>query len=131
VDVGHTPGAMACLAATVRTVLPERRIVLVTGVSYDKRVEQVLTPLLALAGHVVCTRAYHKGSPAAAIAAIARRHRPDLPVEVEPTIEGAVARAVSLAGSRGMAVLIAGGLFLAVEAAQALRGEEPQALRFF
>jgi dihydrofolate synthase/folylpolyglutamate synthase len=130
-DVGHTPGAMACVAETAGAVLGGRRIVLVTGVSYDKRVEQVMAPLLALADHVICTRAYHKGAPADAIAAIARRRRPEIPVEVQPRIEGAVARAVELAGSHGMSVLIAGGLFLAIEAAQALRGEEPRSLRFF
>jgi|HubBroStandDraft_3_1064219.scaffolds.fasta_scaffold04477_2 dihydrofolate synthase/folylpolyglutamate synthase len=130
-DVGHTPGAMARLAETAGAVLRGRRIVLVTGVSYDKRVEQVVTPLLPLADHVICTRAYHKGSPAATIAEIVRRHRPQLPLEIEPRIEGAVERAITLARGHDMSVLIAGGLFLAIEAAQALRGKEPRDLRFF
>lgn len=131
VDVGHTPGAVARLVETVRAVLAGRRILLVTGVSYDKQVEAIVSSLLPLADRVVCTRAYHKGSKVPVIAEIVRRHRPEIPLEVEERIEDAMALAVARAREQDMVVLVAGGLFLSIEATQALRGEDPRGLRFF
>src|SRR5262249_4122614 len=39
IDVGHSPHAIASLLTTVESVLFGRRLLLVTGVSYDKAVE--------------------------------------------------------------------------------------------
>lgn len=131
VDAGHSPGAIAALAEAVRGVLPERRIVLVLGVSHDKAVEEIVAGLLPLAERVICTRAYHKGAEPALVAEIVRRLRSDLPLAVEERIEDAMARALDAAGAEGMTVLAAGGLFLSQEAAEVARGRDPQALRFF
>lgn len=131
IDVGHTPGAIAALVEAVRTILAGRRLFLVTGVSYNKQFEDIVTRLAPLADRILCTRAYHKGSPVEVIEQIARRVRPDIPVTAEERIEDAMARALEIARTEGMTVLVAGGLFLSMEAAQAVRGEDPQALRFF
>lgn len=131
VDVGHTPGAVASLVETAGAVLKGRRILLVTGVSYDKQVEAIVSALLPLADRVVCARAYHKGSKVPVIAEIVQRHRPEIPMEIEERIEDAMARAVERAREHDMVILVAGGLFLSIEAMQALRGADPQALRFF
>jgi len=130
-DVGHTPDAIDCLVATTREALGEQPLVLVTGVSKDKEVEGIVTRLLSLASVVVCARAYHKGSPAANIAEVVERHAPHLPRYVEERIEDALAVAQGLARANGQAVLVAGGLFLAIEAWEVLRGGRPEALMFF
>jgi dihydrofolate synthase/folylpolyglutamate synthase len=131
VDAGHSPGAIAALVEAVRGVLPERRILLVVGVSRDKPVEAIVAQLLPLAERVICTRAYHKGADPRSIEEIVRRLRPDLPLAVEERIEDAMARALEDARREDLTVLVAGGLFLSQEAAEVVRGRDPRALRFF
>ena len=131
VDVGHSPGAIECLLETVHRVIGDQPILLVTGVSYNKEVEQIVARLVQVASAVICTRAYHRGSPVADILAVVKRHRSDLPIFEAGTIEQAVALAREMAIERKMTVLVAGGLFLAIEAMQAWAGEDPQALQFF
>lgn len=131
IDVGHSPDAVDYLVETVRSVIDDRPVLLVTGVSYNKEVEQIVWRLLSVANTVICTRAYHKGSPVADIAAIVRKYRSDLPTFEANTIEQALTLARDLALKRDMTVLVAGGLFLAIEAMQTLAGENPQDLRFF
>ena len=57
--------------------------------------------------------------------------RPELERWRAETIEEALSMAQDLARARGMTVLVAGGLFLAVEAAESLEGRNPRDLRFF
>jgi hypothetical protein len=54
-----------------------------------------------------------------------------LPTFEASTIEQALTLARDLALKRDMTILVAGGLFLAIEALQTLAGENPQDLRFF
>jgi dihydrofolate synthase/folylpolyglutamate synthase len=131
IDVGHSPAAAEALVGTVRTCLAGRPLLLVTGVSYNKAVEPIITRLVPLADEVICTRAYHKGSEVATIEALVRRHRPDVPVSSAATIEEATAQALARASQTDMTVLVGGGLFLSIEFQQALRGDDPQALYFF
>lgn len=130
IDVGHTPAAIASVVKTVRTALAGKRILLVTGVSYDKEVEKIVTELLAIADEVICTRAHHKGSEPDRIFRIVQNVRPDIPAVVEPAIEQAVERARQQAYENDMTVLVAGGLFLSVEAKCALNGVDPKKLCF-
>ena len=102
-----------------------------TGVSSNKRVEEIVAGLVAIADTVICTRAYHHGSEVPVISAIARKYRSGIPIHEAATIEQAMTLARSLATERGLTILVAGGLFLAIEAACAWRGQDPQTLRFF
>ncbi len=131
IDVGHTPDAIDSLIATVRAVNNGQPVVLVTGVSYDKEAELIVSKLTAIADAVICTRAYHKGRSVKEISAIAKRQRPRLPIFEAATIEEAVHLAKQYATDHSMAVVIAGGLFLAIEAKEALNGNDPQNLQFF
>ena len=90
-----------------------------------------MSKLVTVADRVVCTRAYHKGAEVSRVAAIAKSARPDLSVVEAATIEGAMSTACSLAKTHDMDILVAGGLFLSIEATQSLRGNDPQTLRFF
>jgi dihydrofolate synthase / folylpolyglutamate synthase len=131
IDVGHSPAAIDCVVETARSVIRGQPILLVTGVSHNKEVEQIVARLLPVASAVICTRAYHRGSPVPDIVAIVKKYRADLPALAADTIEQAVTLARDIAVERHMTVLIAGGLFLAIEAMQSLAGEDPQALQFF
>ncbi len=130
-DVGHTPAALHALAETARAARAGRHVVLLTGVSHDKDAAGILAALAPLADLAVATQAHHKGRAAHEIAAALRALRPELCVEVEADVARAALRAVDLAAAEGGVVLIAGGLFLAVEATQALQGHDPRDLRFF
>ena len=131
VDVAHTPQSAAAAVATLRAVYPERPVLLVTGVSADKDKEGVLRALIDVSGTIVCTRAYHKGSAPAAIAATCETLRPGSVWQVCETIEAAMDSACERAAREGSVVLVTGGLFLAIEAAVHMTGGNPRELRFF
>ena len=129
VDVGHTPAAIDRLVETTRDVLGGDRVVLVVGVSSDKEVEAIVTRLLPLAEVVICTRARHQGSAVASIAEIVERHAAHTPLHRAERLEDALALARDLALQQHRSVLVAGSLFLAVEALQVASGAVPQAWR--
>jgi dihydrofolate synthase/folylpolyglutamate synthase len=131
IDVGHTPDAIAALVRTARAAFQGKRVLLVTGVSYDKDVEGIVSGLLPIADAVICTRAYHKGSPPEKILQAVKRTRPEVATALAATIEQAVQTARQQAIDQDMVVLIAGGLFLSIEAMCALRAYDPQRLHFF
>jgi len=131
VDVGHTPAAVDATVDTARKRFGGRRVLLVTGVSHDKEARTIVHRLVEIADRVICTRAHHKGLAATKIAELVRERRPSVPFVVEEKIERAVTRAVEQAAAEGMTVLVAGGLYVAAEAAAALRGRDPRRLRFF
>lgn len=131
IDVGHTPEAIVSSVCTVQTALKGKSILLVTGVSYDKDVEGIVKGLLPMADAVICTRAYHKGSAPEKILQIVRSARPDITASLAPTIDQAIQTAREYAAEKNMVVVVAGGLFLSIEALHALEGKDPQSLRFF
>lgn len=131
VDVGHTPHSVAAAAATIRNIIPSRRILLVTGVSQDKDIGGILPELIAIADSVVCTQAYHRGTPAAMIANACHEIRPGVVWKIEERIEDAVEAAVEKAWEEDMTIYVAGGLFVAVEAKVCIQGGNPRSLRFF
>lgn len=131
IDVGHTPDACRRLVETVTTFLRRQPILLVTGVSGNKAVDDILTILVPTAEAVICTRAYHRGEQVDRIAAIVRRLAPTKEVWEAATIEEAAILARAIARQRGMTVLVAGGLFLAVEFRTAWEGADPRELQFY
>ncbi|MEM8994666.1 MAG: cyanophycin synthetase [Acidobacteriota bacterium] len=116
IDVGHTPRAARAVASLARRCLGQRPIVLVLGVSGDKDIPAIARPLLEIADAAVLTRASRRGAPVRALRELADGVDS---VAVEP-VEDAVAEGRTLARRRGGAVLVAGGLFVGVEAKRAL-----------
>jgi dihydrofolate synthase/folylpolyglutamate synthase len=131
IDVGHSPDACARLAESVATFLPGHKILLVVGVSADKAVEEILVSLVPMGEAVICTRAYHKGEQVDRIASMVRGHHAAKQTWEANTIEEAVALAREIATAQGLTVIVAGGLFLAVEFWTAWTGGDPTALRFY
>lgn len=130
VDVGHSPDAVKQLVDSVQQLWKDEPVLLVTGVSYDKDVENILSRLASIPNRVICTRAWHKGSQVHRIANYLADVRPDLPIDTAETIQEAVAIAKDLGICHHMKVLVTGGLFLCAEFIQVLNGENPQAIQF-
>lgn len=130
IDVGHTPDAIQQLVQTVKAAI-NKPILLVTGVSYNKEAAKILSILLPAAQAVICTRAYHRGHPASHIYELVTSQAPLVQAYEVDEIETAVTLAQDLARKNDMTVLVAGGLFLAIEAMYALQGRDPQSLQFF
>lgn len=129
VDAGHTPVAMQMLAATVEKALGQTPIVLVLGASEDKDIDRIVSPILPIAKHIICTRAHYKGAAVDQIvAAVNKQNRT---AATSPAIEPAMQQAITLAQTHGATILVAGGLFLAAEATAVIRGQDPTKLRFY
>lgn len=130
IDVGHTPRAAEAVAGTVPALFGGAPVLLVTGVSRDQDVAGILSRLLPAAARVVCTRARHRGASVDRIEGAAALLAPDLPRHAAATVEEALDLAADLARRHGLRVLVAGGLFLAAEAAAVARRRDPASLTF-
>ncbi len=131
IDVGHTPDGIARALAGLHETYGRDDWLLVVGVSHDKSADEIVALLAPAFEAVIATTAYHKGAPAEAIAAAARRARPAASVQVAATIEDAVALSTGLATAGHKKIFVAGGLFLAIEYATAMSGGDPRSLDFF
>jgi dihydrofolate synthase/folylpolyglutamate synthase len=106
----------------------------VVGVSFDKKASEIVGALAPSFDTIICTAAHHKGSDAAAIAAIAaiaRKVNPQAKVHIAATIEEAFRTSRTLAASLGRKIYVAGGLFTAIEFAAVGRGMRATDLDFF
>lgn len=130
IDVGHTPDAARVVAHAMRA-LARRPVLLVAGASESKEVEQIVAELSACADSVICARAYKNGAPTAR----GRRGLEDCgftgPIWEYDRIEDAMAFALDHACAHDMEILIAGGLFLAVEGTHCLHRRDPRDTAFF
>lgn len=132
VDGAHNPEGAAALATWLLgnqvTKLPSpaggQPVVLVVGAVADKDLGGLLAPLLPAAARLVATEPPSpRALPAARLAECARGLAPSLPVEVEPEVGRALARAQALAAERGGLVVACGSLFLVGEVRRLVTGE--------
>lgn len=131
IDVGHSPMAVSAAMAGFRDIIDGKSVLLVTGVSYDKDILGILRHILPIADEIIATRAYHNGSKVEDIYRIVKEEAPTKLVTKAATIELAMQMAKARAQEQGMVVVVAGGLFLSIEAEAALSGKNPNELRFF
>jgi dihydrofolate synthase/folylpolyglutamate synthase len=131
IDVGHTPDGIRQALAGLKTIYGLDDWVLVTGVSRDKKADEIVGALAPSFDTIVCTAAHHKGADARNIAAAARLANPDANVQIAATVEDAVAVSHQLAASHKRKIFVAGGLFLAIEYAVAAKGGRAGDLAFF
>ncbi|MDB5596704.1 MAG: FolC bifunctional protein [Hyphomicrobiales bacterium] len=130
IDVGHSPDAIEQAANGLFEAFGHENWLLVAGVSADKNATYMLAILKARFPFILCTQAHHKGRDAQEVAGLLRDLPGEAEIDVEPDIAAAAQRSVDIARERGLRIFVAGGLFAAVEFAQALRGKEPRALQF-
>ena len=131
IDVGHTPDAVKQSLASLRALYGSDGWILVTGVSSDKKADEIVTALAPSFDTIVCTSAHHKGTPAQAIAAAVRQANPHAGIHLAETIRDAVDISTRLARSQTRKIYVAGGLFVAIEYATVARGDKVEDLKFF
>jgi dihydrofolate synthase/folylpolyglutamate synthase len=131
IDVGHTPDGIRQSLASLKTIHGADNWILVVGISFDKKADEIVALLAPWFDTIICTAAHHKGASAASIAASVRKANPDASVQIAVTIEDAINISQTLAASRKQKIYVAGGLFLAIEYATIARGGRAQDLDFF
>lgn len=124
VDCAHNAAGAAALAGVLASVV-ERPRILVLAVSEGKDVAGIAAALAPIADAVVATRyARERAMDPAAVADAVRAARADGAVEIAPDIRAALDRARDLAEAGGV-VMVAGSVFLAGEAREAVCGVQP------
>jgi dihydrofolate synthase/folylpolyglutamate synthase len=131
IDVGHTPDGVRQSLASLKAAFGTEGWILVTGVSRDKKANEIVGALAPSFGTIICTTAHHKGAEVQSIAATVREANPAATVHTAKTIEDAVSLSQALAKSQGRKIYVAGGLFLAIEYAVVARGGRAMDLDFF
>ena len=131
IDVGHTPDGIRQSLASLKTIHGADNWILVIGISFDKKADEIVALLAPWFDTIICTAARHKGASAASIAASIHKANPDASVQIAATVEDAVDISQTLAASRKQKIYVAGGLFLAIEYATIARGGRAQDLDFF
>ncbi len=82
IDVGHTPDGIRQSLASLKAIHGADSWILVVGISFDKKADEIVALLAPSFETIICTAAHHKGANAANIAAWCRksqsgRKRPD------------------------------------------------------
>ena len=131
IDVGHTPDGIRQSLAGLHQIYGEQDWILVAGVSFDKKAEEIAAALAPAFDTIICTAAHHKGGDPAALAATIRKINPHAQVEIAATIEHAVRTSHAQARSLNRRIYVAGGLFVAIEFAAVTRGLDAEKLSFF
>ncbi len=131
IDVGHTPDGIRQSLAGLKAAYGAQAWILVVGVSFDKKANEIVGALAPSFDTIICTRAYHKGGDAAATAAIVQKINPQADVRIAATIEDAFSASQTLAASLNRKIYVAGGLFTAIEFAAVARGNRAKDLEFF
>jgi dihydrofolate synthase/folylpolyglutamate synthase len=131
IDVGHTPDGIAQALRGLKETYGADDWILVTGVSHDKKADEIVALLAPSFDVIICAAAHHKGSDPQAIAEAAHRANPSATIEMAATIEQAVALSTARAAAMNRKIFVAGGLFLAIEYAAVAKGKRAQDLNFF
>jgi dihydrofolate synthase / folylpolyglutamate synthase len=131
IDVGHTPDGVRQSLASLQHIYSKQDWILVAGISFDKRSEEIAVTLAPAFDTIICTMAHHKGGDPTSLASTMRQINPQARVEIAATIEEAVHVSHALAKSLNRRIYVAGGLFTAIEFAAVLRGLDATKLSFF
>jgi dihydrofolate synthase/folylpolyglutamate synthase len=126
IDVGHTPGAIARVAATLLTFVPRERIIVVFGAAAGKQARRMAEAAARVFGDIILTAPYDISADVGELAnAISK---PGTRVEIQRDVAAAIAVARQRAIAEGKSVLAIGGTQLAAKARQAWEGRDPQEL---
>lgn len=131
IDVGHTPDGIRQSLASLKAIHGEHGWVLVTGVSFNKNIAEIIDALTPSFDQIVCTSAHHKGADAGEIAQAARKAHPAATVHIAHDVAEALRISREIARTSNRKIYVAGGLFLAIEYAAAVQGLPVEALDFY
>jgi dihydrofolate synthase/folylpolyglutamate synthase len=62
VDGAHNPDAARALADSVKTLFPDKKIILITGIMDDKDIKGILRPLVHISEYIILARAKYERS---------------------------------------------------------------------
>jgi dihydrofolate synthase/folylpolyglutamate synthase len=130
IDVGHTPDGVRQALAGLKAGHGADGWLLVLGISFDKKADEIAAVLAPSFDTIICTSAHHKGAEAEIVAAAARRANSRAAVHVAASIEDALHLSRALAAAQQRKIYAAGGLFLAIEYATLARGGRTKDLHF-
>jgi len=130
VDVGHTPDGVRQALTSLKTAHGTDGWILVLGISFDKKADEIAAELAPSFDTIICTSAHHKGASADIVAAAAYRANPKASVHVAASIEDAFRLSRTMATDQQRRIYVAGGLFLAIEYATVARGGRTKDLHF-
>ncbi len=130
IDVGHTPDGVRQALTSLRAAHGADGWILVLGISFDKKADEIAAVLAPSFDTIVCTSAHHKGADAETVAAAVRLANPEATVHVAVPIEDAFRLSQTLAMAQQRKIYAAGGLFLAIEYATLARGGRTDDLQF-
>lgn len=123
-DGAHNPEGAAALAAALRELVPDRRVILVTGILADKAIPDVLAPVLELADHVIVTAPdIPRAADVEDVAAVIRELAPLLTVQTIPSVRVALQTALERVESEQDAIICTGSLYTISEARAVLMSE--------
>ncbi len=131
IDVGHTPDGIRQSLASLTAAYGAQGWILVAGISFDKKLEEIAGALAPSFDTIICTSAHHKGAEAQALAAAVAKINPQATVHIAPTIAEGVSLSQMLADALNRKIYVAGGLFTAIEFAVVARGGRAEDLNFF
>lgn len=123
-DGAHNPYSVKKLMEAMRYRFQCKRLILVLGITKTKDVEGMVNELGDLPWRVITTKASHPRALEADVLAAAVRAT-GLPQEAAADTAAGIARAKELAGP-GDVILVAGSLYLAAEAREAVLGIRPE-----
>src|SRR5262249_33655221 len=107
-DAAHNPAGAAALASYLEGAAGGPRP-LVFAAMRDKAIAEMLTTLLPCVSALIATRASNpRSADPDELAALARRLAPALPIDAEPRVDDALARA----WGRSPRIVVAGSIFL-------------------
>jgi len=115
-DCAHNEASAQALSQTLTQEYPNRRVILVLGISKDKDVAAICNSLKDNAAHVILTKADHPRAHSF-VDAECEGYFGGLPFEIIDNLPEALKRALQLAGERDV-VLVTGSIFVVAEASK-------------
>ena len=125
IDAGHTPDGVQQALNGLKRAYPKRSWVLVTGVSQNKKVPEILEILVPEFDIILCTEAEKNGYPAQDLLEIAKSISPRKAYQCFNSLDEALPSAFEIARAHDLGIYVAGGMFLASEFSSLLRVQAP------
>ncbi|MEA2007799.1 MAG: folylpolyglutamate synthase/dihydrofolate synthase family protein [Chloroflexota bacterium] len=113
-DSAHNPAAITKLRQAVKEFFGEKPIILVFGISEDKKLSGMFANILPYAKKIICAQAAHpRAMNAEELMEAARPF--GIPAEAIPNVGDALWKAIQIAGDEAL-VLVTGSIFVAASA---------------
>jgi dihydrofolate synthase/folylpolyglutamate synthase len=113
VDCAHNEASAQALSQTLKEEYPDRRVILVLGISVDKDIGAICKNLEANAAHIILTKAQHPRAyqfkPTDG-----RNYFGDKPVEIKESLPKALEKALEIAAPQDV-IAVTGSIFIVAE----------------